>query len=155
MDPYKVHIRTPLINEAIERFKPNKMIDIGCNAGLYSLIAVKKGIQVLAFDFDEEAVDKLYATVKTHYKDPCISTAVKDVKQECSHPGDLALALALTHHLSLSQRFPFSFVTQVLSSYTSNVLITEFMPNGLGTGKTGPVPDPLPEHYTLQNFTDA
>ncbi len=153
LDPHKLHIRSSLINEAIDRFKPEKLVDAGCNAGYYSLIAARKGISVIAFDLDEEAVDRLYNIARTYYRDLNISIAIRDILDtEHDYKGDLALALAVTHHLTLSQKFPFSYVAKILSSYTKYALITEFMPKGLGTGHTGPVPDPLPEFYKIQNF---
>jgi len=59
----------------------------------------------------------------------------------------------MTHHLRLGQGYPFDFIAKTLSSLTEKVLITEFMPNGLGGIKKIPVP--LPEDYTLDNFLNS
>lgn len=63
---------------------------------------------------------------------------------------DLALALALTHHLYFTHHYPFDILAEKLAACTTDVLLTEFMPHGLGVGK--PHIDPLPESYTLDVF---
>jgi hypothetical protein len=63
------------------------------------------------------------------------------------------LALALSHHLRLAQGYPFLYIAKLFASLTEEVLITEFMPNGLGIGK--PQPDPLPGDYTLDAYLNA
>ena len=63
------------------------------------------------------------------------------------------LALALTHHLSLSQHFPFAHIAENLVGYCTRALIVEYMPNGLGGVRVKP--DPLPEWYTLEKFMEA
>lgn len=64
-----------------------------------------------------------------------------------------ALALALTHHLSITHKFPFAFIAKTLAGFTSNLLITEFMPDGLGRNE--PSPNPLPDGYCLDGFLTA
>jgi predicted O-methyltransferase YrrM len=104
---------------------------------------------IYSLDNDETALNKLYQFGKiNNYNNIFIA------RQNCVHShsyiGDVALALALTHHLSLGQSYPFDFIAKQLASFTTNVLITEFMPRGLATGTQ---PDMnLPEYYKLENF---
>jgi hypothetical protein len=66
--------------------------------------------------------------------------------------SDMALALAVTHHLSLSQGISFETIARTLSIYTRRDLLVEFMPFGLGIGKPSAN---LPTWYTLENFIAA
>ena len=67
--------------------------------------------------------------------------------------ADFVLALALTHHLAITQSFPFSYIAEKFASYCTNALVTEFMVYGMGG--TRPAPNPLPKGYTLDNFVNA
>ncbi len=60
------------------------------------------------------------------------------------------MALAVTHHMFLGQNNSFNHIAYLLSQYSTDVLVTEFMPDGLGVG--APRPNPLPGEYTLENF---
>ena len=60
------------------------------------------------------------------------------------------MALALTHHMFLGQKMSFNNIAFQLAKYSTDVLVTEFMPDGLGIGV--PSPNPLPEEYTLETF---
>ena len=65
-------------------------------------------------------------------------------------PGDTAIALALTHHLFYTENMPFRLIATCLASYTTQNLVTEFMPHGM-SGKDKP--DSLPQGYSLEIFT--
>ena len=47
------------------------IFDVACNTGWYSVLAVKLGKHVVAFDIDEACVDALYNQVKTERLDIC------------------------------------------------------------------------------------
>jgi len=59
--------------------------------------------------------------------------------------------LALTHHLYISQHYPWSYIAETLASYTNYALLTEFMPNGLLGTK---VPEYLPPNYSRNAFQE-
>ena len=150
--------RAEVILRILAERQPKRVVDLGCNAGLYAFSAARLGAQVCATDFDEAAVDRLYLTARSKAANFALATVVRDVtsaRSQQTYPlqGDLVLALALTHHLAISQKFPFSVIGERLASYSTEALVTEFMPNGLGG--TRPVPNPLPPSYTLSNFCTA
>ena len=154
-DPNRVDPRTELVYRIILDFQPKKVIDMSCNAGKFSLMAGRLGSAVFAVDLDEVAVERLYETARNIDEDLSITAALRNLAYNQKHliQGELVLALALSHHLGISQKYPFSHVAKVFSSYSSEVLLTEFMPNGLGG--TRRVPDPLPPDYSLENFIKA
>jgi hypothetical protein len=130
-------------------------IDIGCNDGIFSLLLAREGLKGLAIDLDEYALNKLYSFVKKHDE---ISLAIAFGSfMSVFKQAELVLALALTHHLYLSQNMSFDQIAQQLSKISTKFVITEFMPDGLGGSShhPEPPPNPLPEDYCLSNFTLA
>jgi SAM-dependent methyltransferase len=145
--------RTRTIYEIMKRAKPKKYIDLSCSAGRFSFMAARLGAKVYAVDYDEIAIERLHATLRQSKESLSITTAMADVMKPHEVKADFATALALEHHLWLTQRFPVERIAEVFASYTTGTLLTEFMPFGLGS--TRPVPDPLPQNYRLIQFVDA
>ena len=140
--------RASKILELIEEANPKTILDLGANDGFFSARAAARGYEVLAVDSDEEALERFYAWLKKSPVPLSASISVEDVVY-CRKQADLVLALALTHHLSLSQKFKFDFIAKHLADRTRRTLILEYMPNGLGVGGKV-VPDPLPPFYSLE-----
>ena len=146
--------RAALIFALLSQYRPMRVVDIGANAGFFSLVTNKADAAVLAMDNDEIAIEKFYAYLREHPGHKNVQVAVRDVFSKERMPrAECAMALALTHHLSITAKFPFAFIAKTLADYTSNLLITEFMPAGLGRNE--PSPNPLPDGYCLDNFLIA
>lgn len=130
-------------------------IDIGCNDGIFSLLLAREGLKGLAIDLDDYAINKLYSFVRKH--DEISLSIASGSFMSVFTQAELVLALALTHHLYLSQNMSFDQIAQQLSKITTKFVITEFMPDGLGGSShhPEPSPNPLPEDYCLSNFTVA
>ena len=115
--------------------------DLGANTGEFSRLASKKGINTIAFDIDPSAVEKNYLISKNDNDDnilPLIcdltnpspdigwnNTERKSLKNR--GPVDCAMALALIHHLAISNNLPFSMIAGFFSEIC-NYLIIEFVP---------------------------
>lgn len=147
--------RQTRIFEALKDIKPSRVLDLGANQGVFSHLASQVSPCVISSDLDETAVAKHAYTMLSMNKDshiyPVLFNAIQmsdDVINR--YRSHTVMALALTHHLRLSQRFPFGFIAKMLSRVTEKVLLTEFMPNGLGGLRKHP--DPLPDDYTLESF---
>ena len=63
--------------------------------------------------------------------------------------SDIVLALALTHHLILSQNINLSALLNTLNDFTNQYILVEFMPLGLWNGYNTPI---LPDWYNLNWF---
>lgn len=148
--------RRSAVLDTIQRVKAKRVIDLASNAGFYSFYAARLGAEVLAVDFDEKAIERLYAFARSRSERLNLSCACADVtRAPKERPGlrreaDLVLALALTHHLILGQGFSIPAVLDILQEYTTDKLLVEFMPHGLGG--TEPKPNPLPTWYTREHF---
>jgi 2-polyprenyl-3-methyl-5-hydroxy-6-metoxy-1,4-benzoquinol methylase len=130
-------------------------IDIGCNDGVFSLLLAREGLKGLAIDLDEYALNKLYSFVR---KNDEISLKIAcNSFMSVFEQAELVLALALTHHLYLSQNISFDQIAEKLSKISTKFVITEFMLDGQGgiLGHPQPHPNPLPEEYCLSNFIEA
>ncbi len=145
------HNRTSMIMRFVKIFAPKTVVDLGANAGVFSRLITNYGAQVLAIEPDESAVSRGHMHLQEHgaksAKAP-IKFSVGDVTAE-HEQGDLALALALTHHLFLTNHYPWQSIAKLLANHTNKNLITEFMPYGLHTKSVQPH---LPAHYTIEHF---
>jgi SAM-dependent methyltransferase len=141
------------------RLEPTVVLDLGANDGLFSVMLASEGVDCVAVDPDEAAIDRLYRFAQ---RTGCSVRALSLDLDGVSRNGagidfDLVLALALVHHLTLAQGLSFQEVARSLARLTTANLIVEFMPNGLGGTPENrrPVPDPLPTWYTLEGFLEA
>jgi ribosomal protein L11 methylase PrmA len=147
------------IERLVAEAKPDRVLDLGANQGLYSHMAYQHCDSVISADYDERAVGKHVELLRRTNSDrhiyPIVLNAIQITEEVASRlRSHTVMALALTHHLWIGQQYPISFIAKQFSSLTEKRLITEFMPNGLG-GIAGPDPNPLPADYTLENFLDA
>jgi hypothetical protein len=147
--------RTAILN-ILDQLRPRRLIDLASNAGFYSFHAASLGADVLAIDFDEKAVERLYASARQRPEKWNLTAACGNVMQppperiglRCE--ADVVLALALTHHLAISQGYSIPTILDTLARPTTDKLLVEFMPHGLGGIQ--PLPDPLPEWYRRDYF---
>lgn len=65
--------------------------------------------------------------------------------------ADVAVALAVTHHLILVQNYDLSHVFKVIGEYSTEYVLIEFMPIGLFSGHENKTPK-LPSYYNLSWF---
>ncbi len=147
--------RRGIIAEQLAEARPDKVIDIGCNTGLFSVLATRFCASVCSIDSDEWALDQFYHAMLKGKRGLPISLVLRNIgqaqhQQRSEKKADFVLALAVTHHMCFTQRLSFNYIAWTLSSYSTNILVTEFMPDGLGIGR--PSPDPIPREYTLENF---
>ena len=141
--------REVLFDGMIKALKPKTVVDIGANAGYFSKKCAEYGAEVLSIDSDEAAISRQYRYIRGTKLS--VKTAVGSFGQKINKPAELVLGLALTHHLYISQRYPWSYIAETLASYTNYALLTEFMPNGLLGTK---VPEYLPPNYSLNAFRE-
>jgi len=141
--------RPQKVLDLINKIHPKTMIDVGANDGAFSVLAAQSCNKLLAIDSDEGAIDKFVQWATNTPLELEASGCVDDF-HHIRHRADLVLALALVHHLAISQQYKFHYIAKRLADLSTRALITEFMPNGIGIGKK--MPDPLPADYKLECF---
>lgn len=142
--------RFRLFKRITSTLAPKTAIDFGANAGVYSRELADRGAEVLAVEPDETAVAKHFALLRETGYDKIVKLKRGGVSlHELEKPAELVLALALTHHLYLSQGWSWKNLARIFAEQSLDALLTEFMPNGLG-GREKPAF--LPEDYRIDRF---
>jgi ribosomal protein L11 methylase PrmA len=158
-----------LVSQYIDRAKPNVVWDLGANTGLFSRIATAQGVQTIAWDIDAGAVELNYRQLKQE-KTQNLLPLILDLANPSPALGwanneraslieranaDMILALALIHHLAISNNVPLNSVAQFMSQLAEWLAI-EFVPKSDPKVQTllASREDIFPD-YTRQGFTDA
>jgi hypothetical protein len=130
-----------VVDRFIEQAQPKNVWDLGANNGIFSRVASQKGIFTLSCDIDPAAVEQNYATVVAK-KEQSILPLVIDLtnpspalgwdnqeRQSLKErgPADAILALALIHHLAISNNVPLPQLAEFFSGL-GRWLIIEFVP---------------------------
>jgi len=130
-----------IVSDFIDKIRPKTVWDIGSNIGLFSRIASNKGIFTVSFDIDPSAVEKNYLQVRDK-KETKVLPLLLDLVNPSPGIGweneermsfmdrgkaDLALGLALVHHLAISNNLPFRKIAAFWGRICDHLLI-EFVP---------------------------
>lgn len=130
-------------------------IDLAGNQGVFSRLLIKEISlkRMILTDYDEVAVDKAYKKFKEEKIriETYLFNFMQPVKNEeiYNMRCDVVFALAVLHHLILSQGYILSVVLSRIASYSKKYAVVEFMPLGLWNGTTSL---PVPEWYTIDWF---
>ena len=130
-----------LVEAYLSESKPRTVWDLGANTGLFSRIAMAKDIDAIAFDVDPAAVEKNYRQMQENKEtkmlplcldltnpSPSIGWANEERLSLINRgPADTVLALALVHHLAISNNVPFSHIAAFLRLLCRSLII-EFVP---------------------------
>ncbi|HRE79890.1 MAG TPA: hypothetical protein PLN52_02520 [Opitutaceae bacterium] len=154
--------RVSKVVEKVRDLHPKTVMDIGANQGEFSrrFLALPGVERVLALDADPLAVDLLFqiSSQGNEAITPVLSDAMNPlspicgVKQEGRWRADVVVALAISHHLLLTQEFKIDVMLKRFASFSRRHLLVEFMPLGLWNGQHAP---PVPSWYTREWFRAA
>jgi hypothetical protein len=130
-----------LVHEWSCEKKPAVVWDLGGNTGVFSREAAASGAFTVSFDIDPAAVEQNYRTVKTK-KEQNILPLVLDLTNPtpalgwdhserdsfgARGPVDMALALAVIHHLAISNNVPLPQLANFFAAHC-RWLVIEFVP---------------------------
>jgi len=130
-----------LVDAALTRLQPRTVWDLGANDGTFSRLASDRGITAIAFDLDPAAVEHNYTLVKQRgertllpllldLSNPSAGLGWANAERMslvARGPADLALALALVHHLAIGHNVPLPRIASFFASI-ANALVIEFVP---------------------------
>ncbi len=130
-----------LVVRLVEQIAPRTVWDLGANEGVFSRLAADRGAQTVAFDVDPAAVEKNYRHVRARQEprllplvldltnpSPALGWANRERRSLAERgPADLVMALALVHHLALSNNVPLALVAEHFAELGRHLLI-EFVP---------------------------
>jgi SAM-dependent methyltransferase len=117
-------------------------LDLGCNTGEFSRVALDAGARVIAVDADHDSVQQLYTTAAASTRLHPVVANLADLHggrgwNANEHPGlperlagqaDLLLLLALTHHLHFSEGIPLTEIAAFAAAMTHGHLVLETLP---------------------------
>ena len=138
--PAAADAKQTLVREYLAQISPATVWDIGANDGRFSRLALEFGANVVALDIDPLAVERGYLWVKREHKpllpllcdltnpSPAIGFANRERGTLFSRQKpDCVLALALIHHLAISNNLPLPMIAGWLAELTQTLVI-EFVP---------------------------
>jgi len=129
------------VSDFLDEVSPETVWDLGANEGVFSRLASEKGIRTVAFDIDPAAVEKNYLRCLKD-GDKNLLPLLMDLTNPSSGigwanderltlkqrgPAHTVIALALIHHLVISNNVPFCKLAAFFSGICS-CLIIEFVP---------------------------
>lgn len=151
------------IAEIIKSLNVSSCLELAANQGLFCKYLIENDIvnNAICSDYDIVALEKGFSSVSENDRInkkitfSCINIMAMvsgNVKMKCELiKSDLVVALAVTHHLILTQKIDIDALMEFFSCCTNRYIIVEFMPLGLWNGVSAPE---LPEWYTLDWFLD-
>ena len=130
-----------LVKEFLVSSEGNVLWDLGANDGTFSSIGLDLGMQTLAFDIDPIAVNKNYVGQRTKegkqmlpllmdLTNPSAGIGWDHTERDSladRGPVDCVMALALIHHLAISNNLPLERIASYFRKL-GNQLIIEFVP---------------------------
>jgi ribosomal protein L11 methylase PrmA len=120
---------------------PAVVWDLGANTGAFSRIAAKRGIDTVAFDIDPACVERNYKQVRRdgeshllpllldlNSPSPALGWALRERSSIADRAdADCVMALALVHHLAISNNVPLAGIADFFARLAPN-LLSEFVP---------------------------
>jgi SAM-dependent methyltransferase len=129
--------------KALAAAQPMRVLDVGCNTGVYSNLAADAGAEVVSIDTDLQAVDLLCASLKGSGKNIlplCVDLAhptpatgwenreYASFLSRCAGHFDTVMMLAVLHHLLLRNQVPMDRIAALCGGLTTQHLILEWVP---------------------------
>ena len=154
------------IGDTLEKIKPTIVWDLGANTGIFSRISSEKGIDTISSDIDPAAVEKNFLNVTSKNENNILPLILDltnpspglgwDNKERSSFlergPVDLVFALALIHHLAISNNLPFYKIVQFFEKICRHLII-EFVPkNDSQVMKLLATREDIFNEYTMEKF---
>ena len=131
------------VEQALTTSRPARVLDVGCNTGVYSNLAADAGAEVVSIDTDMQAVDRLCTSLKGSDRNIlplCVDLARPtpaagwenrenaSFLARCAGHFDTVMMLAVLHHLMLRNQIPMERIAALCSDLTTRWLILEWVP---------------------------
>lgn len=139
--PEAAAFKRRFVQEAVRALRPWLVYDLGGNTGEYARAAASEGCRCVLFDADPLCIDRAYRIERNSgagrvlplvmdLTNPSLALGVSLTERQSlleRRPADLALALALTHHLRIHHAIPFSVQAELFAKLGRS-LVAEYAP---------------------------
>ncbi len=158
--------KAEIIAKWLDDVKPQSVWDLGANDGTFSRLASGREIFTIAFDIDPTAVEKNYRQIKKA-KEKNLVPLLLDLTNPSPAIGwhnrerdsfverasaELVFALALIHHLAISNNLPLGDIARFFAD-AGKWLVIEFVPKSDSQAqKLLQSRKDIFNHYTLEDF---
>lgn len=153
------------IKEIVEKHMTDATtaVELASNQGKFAnfLLNSTHLSKMISTDYDKNALDQNF---KAHGSQDNYLTLVHDFVRPNLRSnttlftdriqGDVVIALAVTHHLLLTQDVSIDHIFNTLEELTTSYVVVEFMPLGLYFGDMNAIPE-VPPYYSLDWFEGA
>ena len=143
-DSYSVEAsnhKLELVTRHLERIAPSSVWDLGANTGVMSRRASARGVPTLALDIDPACVERNYRTVRAEREENLLPLLLDLANPSPARGGahaeraslversgaDAVLALALIHHLAISNNVPLEQISSLFARLAP-WLVIEWVP---------------------------
>lgn len=141
--PAAADVKERVVREALAKYQPAWVLDIGSNTGRYSMLSAESGSQVVAIDTDAAVVGALWTSARA--RSLPVLPLVIDLARPTPGSGwrnsertsfldraegrfDGVLALAVLHHLLVTNGIPLPEVLDLLARLAKRFAVIEFVP---------------------------
>ena len=140
-EKYLVH-KEEIVKKWLEQTQTLSVLDLGANTGRFSFLAASYTKRVVALESDDICVDIMERQIKKQ-KLTHVNVLMQELAETSPHLGlnakeivsifnraksEMVLALAVEHHLHITNHISLSQIAEMFSLFSSKYLITEFIP---------------------------
>jgi SAM-dependent methyltransferase len=141
-DAAQLQAKESFVRQALDELQPRWVLDVGCNEGHFSALAAKANASVVAIDSDDQVVGRTWRKAVQQNLDilplavdlarPTPATGWRNQESpsflERAHDRfDLVLALAVLHHMLVTERVPLPAALDLLAEVSTKYVLVEFV----------------------------
>jgi len=156
-------IKQKFVHKILSENQPKTVLDLASNNGYYAIMANKLGASVIAFDYEEETINK--CRKQTTLFNSNVTPAIMNFNTPTPPYGiglmgksaferfncDVVFALGLIHHICLRQQIPVYLFCEICLNYSNKGIILEFVdPTDVHVANWN---IPIPKDYNLESVT--
>jgi SAM-dependent methyltransferase len=152
--PAQLGQKERFVSQALDLARPQRVLDVGANEGRFSLLAARRGAQVVAIDSDPTVTGSIWRRVSGEASTENLTVlplvvdftrptpAVGWRNQECASfleraglersekKFDLVMFLAVAHHILVTERIPLEDLLAVADEVSRDYVLIEFVAPG-------------------------
>jgi SAM-dependent methyltransferase len=135
------HAKTNLVESWLKEAVPDTVIDLGCNTGEFSRLALATAKRVIAIDSDHDCIQRLFLDTRGETRLHPLVADLSDLFGGRGWAGsefpslvdrllgqaDMVFMLAITHHLHISEGIPMRAIAAFAAQLTMRYLIVELI----------------------------